>query len=153
MSLKLSTPMLCGSIAGAVLALGAALSASAQPGPDYGADTKAWGGAPYPAAGYGSKVGGVTVYATPHHERSFFGAPIDVVTASRVVPIGDLNLSTRWGVDELRQRVQTAAYDACQQLDTTPGLAPVGGADDVDCEHRAVEQAMAQAPVPWQPAY
>jgi UrcA family protein len=150
MSVKLSTSLLCGSIVGAAIAFGAALSASAQTGPDSDAYMKTYGNVPYAASDYGvdtsATVGDITVYATPRQERSYNGAPIDMVRVSRVVPIADLDLSTYAGVHELHSRVERAAADACDQLDNTPGLIPVQG-DDSDCQHDAVRRAMDQAPI------
>jgi UrcA family protein len=86
------------------------------------------------------------VIAPRRQERSAIGAPIDVVSASRVVDTSDLDLSTGWGVDALHARVERAAADACEQLDNEPGYVPVDG-DDADCQHRAVRDALAQTPI------
>jgi UrcA family protein len=144
MSIKLSTSLLCGSIAGAALALGAALSAAAQPY-DSDAQIKTYGQMPYSASDYATDtsatVGGVTVYASP---------PIETVRVSRVVPIDDLDLSTRDGVHELHSRVERAANDACDQLDNMPGAIPVQ--DGSDCRHDAVHRAMDNAPITYRDA-
>jgi UrcA family protein len=103
----------------------------------------------YPPPAYNDDTpyaGGVTVTAPPRHERTASGAEIDRVTASRVVDVSDLDLSTDWGVHELHARVERAAADACEELDNTPGLYPVDSSD-ADCQHRAVHRAMASVPI------
>ena len=135
--------------AAAALGLAFAATAHAQPygQPDYG--PYGYGPQDYPppyaATPYAN---GVVVTAPPRHERTFGGAEVDHVTASRVVDISDLDLSTRWGVHELRARVERAAADVCNRLDNEwpQGLYPLQG-NDADCYHRAVVDAMAQTPV------
>jgi UrcA family protein len=91
---------------------------------------------------------GVTVYARPYHqERSPIGAPIENVQVSRVVDVSDLDLSTGYGQQLLRERVRNAATDACHALDMMPGYVPADGENDVDCYHRSVNDALANAPV------
>jgi UrcA family protein len=157
MSIKLSTSLLCGSIAGAALALGAALSAGAQPYSDSDAYMKTYGHMPYAASDASdyatdtsATVGGVTVYAPPRGERSPIGAPIQTVRVSRIVPIDDLDLSTREGVHELHNRVERAAYDACDELDRMPGMIPQDSTSD--CQHDAVHRAMDNAPISYRDA-
>jgi UrcA family protein len=115
--------------------------------PNYGPPD---GGQPgYPQPGYDDNApyaGGVTVTAPPRHETTASGAEIDTVTATRVVDISDLDLSTGWGVHALHARVERAAADACNQLDNEPGYVPINGAD-ADCQHRAVRDALARTPV------
>ena len=147
-----------GSMACAAAALGLAFAGAghAQPyddGPSgYGPapyDQPDYGPPGYPPAAYNDDTpyaGGVTVTAPPRHERSANGAEIDRVTASRVVDISDLDLSTHWGVHALHARVERAAADACQELDNTPGLYPVDPSD-TDCQQRAVHEAMASVPI------
>jgi UrcA family protein len=130
---------------------------------DYQADTsatvrdpsyvgvKSYGNVPYAAAASdyeadtSATVGGLTVYASPRQERSANGAPIELVRVSRIVQIGDLDLSTADGVRELHSRVERAAYDACSQLDSMPGMIPQDS--DSDCQHDAVARAMDNAPL------
>jgi UrcA family protein len=119
---------------GVVAAFGLAASVQAQP--DYDSS-------------YDYATGDLVVHAPRHQERSWSGAPIVVARTSRVVEISDLDLSTRWGVRELRNRVERAAYDACDELNNTPGLVPADDYDNVDCVHRAVDDAMAQAPITY----
>jgi UrcA family protein len=60
---------------------------------------------------------------------------------SRVVSFRDLDLTTRWGQDELRRRIDVTARDLCNELGETggpSGLAP-------SCRGQAVRDAMAQA--------
>ena len=136
-----------GSMACAAAALGLALAGGGHAQPydqkDYGPPDQGPpaydDGAPY--------AGGVTVIAPSRHEQSASGAEIDTLTATRVVDVSDLDLSTGWGVHELHARVERAAADACNQLDNEPaGYVPVDG-NDVDCQHRAVRDAMARAPI------
>jgi len=133
--------VLLGSIAAAAaLGLGFAV-AHAQPydnGPAYGDEQP-------------STTGGLTVYAPRHHYRTWSGAPIVRVRASRVVDASDLDLSTGWGMHELRNRVERAAADACDSLDRqwTRGLYPLADDSDADCYVNAVDDAMSQV----EPAY
>jgi UrcA family protein len=159
MSIKLSRGIISSSVAGAAFALGLALSgAQAQPY-DSGASAKmsnddmspyaksAYGDAPANASDYASDtsatVGGLTVTAPRRVERTRDGAEVVVASAQRVVDISDLDLSSRGGRNELRMRVENAATDACNQLDTTLGLYPVDS--DSDCWRHAVDGAMSQA--------
>jgi hypothetical protein len=43
--------------------------------------------------------------------------------------------------------VRRAATDACHDLDMRPGFVPTADDNDVDCYHRAVDEALANAPV------
>src|SRR5690242_3939123 len=93
------------------------------------------------------QAGGITVYARPHYGRAWNGAPIVVARATRVVNTSDLDLSTRWGVHALRDRVERAAVDACNELDNeyTMGLYPMPDENQTDCVRRAADDAMDQA--------
>jgi len=138
-------PSGCTAAAAAALSLTFAPQASAQPyydspppsASDYGYDTAA-------------EVGGVVVTPDYRYGRTENGIPTQRVYASRVVPIDDLDLSTRWGVHVLHSRVARAATDACDQLDNmwTQGLYPVDGSDG-DCRARAIRHAMADAPITY----
>jgi UrcA family protein len=135
MASALLTRILRGSAVSAVAALGLSFTAAqAQP---YDAYPDA-----YPAAS------GVTVYAHPYRqERSAIGAPIETLQVSRVVPVDDLDLNTGYGQHILRERVRRAAADACNQLDNMPGYVPDARDSDVDCYHRAVNDALASPAV------
>ena len=90
-------------------------------------------------------MSGVVVTAPRHQQRdSATGAPIEWVSTSRVVRYGDLDLSRRWGVHELRVRIERAARSACDELDTAY---PVSASDTPPCVRDAVRDAMAQAPI------
>jgi UrcA family protein len=118
------------SLCAAALGLALAAPAAAQPG-QYGDD-------PY-------TLSGVTVTAPAHHQRdSATGAPIEWVSTSRVVRYGDLDLGRRWGVRELRARVERAARSACNELDSAY---PIAASDTPPCVRDAVRQAMASAPI------
>ena len=133
----------CAATAAAAIGLGCAPQANAQPyddqgaysAPDYGRDTSA-------------EVGGVTVTPEYRPDRTYDGIPTQRVYASRVVPIDDLDLSTRWGVRELHSRVVHAASDACNQLDQQwpQGLYPIDSSDG-NCKARAIRHAMRDAPI------
>jgi UrcA family protein len=92
--------------------------------------------------GYGPSVGTVTV-SPPYRYRSWNGAPVEVVRASRVVDISDLDLNTDWGRGALYDRVERAAADACAEVDSswTMGLYPTG--QDSDCVGQTINRAMA----------
>ncbi len=139
MASALTTRILRGSLVSAVAALGLSFTAHAQPYYDQYPDTYA---DTYDTAS------GVTVYAHPYRqERAPNGAPIETVRVSRVVPVDDLDLNTGYGRHIMRQRVRAAASDACRELDMMPGYVPAAGESDVDCYHRAVDDALANAPV------
>jgi len=146
MSFKLASTLLRGSAISAVAALGVCLAVPAQ------AQSYDNNGPYAPTGTYAdtsADVGGVTVTAPYRQERTFTGAPIVTVQASRIVPISDLDLSTGEGMDVLHHRVERAAYSACNELDQsyTMGLYPVGDDSNTDCAARAVGNAMASAPV------
>jgi UrcA family protein len=135
MASALTSRILSGSIISAVAALGLSFTAAqAQP---YDNQPDAY-----------TYANGVTVYAHPYHqERAPNGAPIENVQVSRVVDVSDLDLGTGYGQHILRERVRHAASDACRALDMMPGYVPAAGENDVDCYHRAVNDALANAPV------
>ncbi|HEY2661812.1 MAG TPA: UrcA family protein [Caulobacteraceae bacterium] len=84
----------------------------------------------------------ITIYAPRHSERSSStGAPIETVSASRVVYVGDLDLGARWGVSRAKARIVHAARDACNQLDETY---PSSDQDTGRCVPDAVSSAMYQ---------
>jgi UrcA family protein len=66
-----------------------------------------------------------------------------------VVNTSDLDLSTGWGVHVLRDRVERAAADACNELDNqwTVGLYPLPDENTTDCIRNAADRAMYQAGV------
>jgi UrcA family protein len=124
----------CASL-GAVAAFGltavASTSAFAQPG--YGR----YDDDPYTTSG-------VVVTAPRHADRdSATGAPIEWVSASRVVRYGDLDLNRAWGQRELHARIVRAARSACNQLDDAY---PITASDSPPCVRAAVRQAMYQIP-------
>jgi UrcA family protein len=135
----LSSRIRQGALTGAVAALGLSFAAAhAQP---YYDDYPT-----YPDT-YAT-ASGITVYAHPYRqERAPNGAPIEHLQASRFVDVSDLDLDTGYGQHVMRQRIQRAAVDACHELDTVPGYVPDVGENDVDCYHRAVNDALANAPV------
>lgn len=150
MSFKLASALLGGSAAAAVAALGmfSSTPAQAQPYDSYDngppmADTGTYADTAYLG-------NGITVTAPARRERGPNGAPIEIIRASRTVPIDDLDLSTGRGMDILHSRVERAAYSACDELDKSYvyGRYPVGDSSDSDCMARAVDDAMAQVSSP-----
>lgn len=133
MTSALASRILRGSLISAVAALGLSFTA-AQAQPYYGDEPDTYNYAP-----------GVTVTA-PHRERGIDGAPIETVRVSRVVDVSDLDLGTGYGRHVMRERVRRAASDACHELDMTPGFVPTADESDADCYHRAVDDALANAP-------
>jgi UrcA family protein len=90
-----------------------------------------------------SGVAGVTVYAGPRYQRQpTTGAWVEPDTVSLVVPIDDLDLSTRWGARQAVRRIEAAAREACDEVQTRYP-------QDVESEHGcygpAVRNAIAQA--------
>ena len=117
----------------AATALGLAIAGPAGAQPGYYDDS----GLYYP--------GGVTVTAPPSHQRdSATGAPIEWVSASRVVYYDDLDLSQYWGVRELRARVARAARAACDELDTAY---PIDAPNNPPCVREAIRDAMDRTPI------
>ena len=84
--------------------------------------------------------GDVTVTAHPYADRAYgTGAPIETVSTSRYVDVSDLDLSTRWGWHEMRDRVTNAAQEACDDLDS---MYPATASDSPPCVRRAVHEAL-----------
>jgi UrcA family protein len=75
-------------------------------------------------------------------DRQKFGLPAKL-TASRAVPFSDLNLATRDGARELRQRVRAAAQDICRTLDDASGTHEQPGA--TKCYEGALKNGMVRA--------
>jgi UrcA family protein len=135
MASAITSRILRGSLVSAVAALGLSFTA-AQAQPYYDQPDS-----------YTPYADGVTVYAHPYRqERAPNGAPIETVQVARVVDVSDLDLDTGYGRHIMRERVRRAATDACHQLDLMPGYVPASGESDVDCYHRAVDDALANAP-------
>ena len=101
--------------------------------------------------GYAYDTTGDIVVRAPRYrqEHTFNGAPIVWARSSRVVDYSDLDLSTDWGVRRLHARVERAAADACDELDhqQARGLYSTEDPSNADCIHRAVDDAMARAPI------
>jgi len=47
----------------------------------------------------------------------FSGSPVEVLSASRTVSFGDLDLTTQAGADEFRQRIMYGALAACDEIE------------------------------------
>jgi UrcA family protein len=108
-----------------------ALAASGAVAQDYGR---------YEPAAYGRSPERVEVIA-PRPQRSEIGAPIVDVALSREVRFDDLDLDTRHGVRELRERVRNTARDLCRQIDFRYPIAANGSPP---CYRTAVADAMDQ---------
>jgi UrcA family protein len=100
-----------------------------------------------PSGGYAYTSEGITVYASPAYGRTWNGAPVVVTRATRVVNTSDLDLTTSVGQYVLRDRVERAAVDACNELDDAwiMGLYPLPDESDADCYAGAVSDAMVRA--------
>ena len=84
----------------------------------------------------------VTIMSPHRAARSAIGAPIEDVSMSAPVGIGDLNLHTGEGVYTMRQRVKYTAHTMCNRL---AFRYPIGYPDTDRCYRRAIERAMPQA--------
>ena len=95
--------------------------------------------------GYGNDGSDVTVRASPRGERDpATGAPLDYVSVTRTVSYRDLDLRTGYGVRTLRDRIERAAFDACNDIEMH--YVPVN--DDMRaCIRAATREAMYQAPI------
>ncbi|HEY9219684.1 MAG TPA: UrcA family protein, partial [Phenylobacterium sp.] len=87
-----------------------------------------------PAAAQDSEVDAITVYGR-------YG-PDGPQTLSRAVPFSDLDLTTRWGQDELRHRIRVTAQDLCTQLNE-PSRSPMASVVP-SCRERAERDAISQ---------
>ncbi len=96
---------------------------------------------PYPYGPDETTVGEIVV-SPPVLGRSAIGAPIRLVSTSRVVRFGDLDLGAPWGRHELRVRIERAARNACDDLEARY---PVTADDSPDCYRTAVRNAMVDA--------
>lgn len=100
---------------------------------------------PAPAAydQQGGDVGGVTVYAPERYARQpTTGAMVRMDSVSRVVPLGDLDLSSRRDAYIAKVRIERAARAVCQAAEEAY---PQDGEPAGGCYTRAVRQGMAQA--------
>jgi UrcA family protein len=89
---------------------------------------------------YGHDTSGVTVYAPRQVGReAATGAPIEWVSASRLVDYRDLDLGSGWGRHALRRRIEDAARSACDELDTRYSDTTE---DSPPCVRTAVRNAM-----------
>lgn len=86
--------------------------------------------------------GEITVTAPRTRERSpTSGAPIEIITTSRMVNYSDLDLRTGDGQIALEGRVKEAARKACEFLDRAY---PLSTPDGADCAKTAVKEATPQ---------
>ncbi len=129
-----STLSRSGVLAGAAaLAAGLAVSFAAVPS---GAQT-------YAADDAATGVGGITVYAGPRYQRQpTTGAWVETDRVSLVVPIGDLDLSTRRGARMAVRRIEAAAREACDEVQARY---PKDVESEHGCYRPAVRSALAQA--------
>jgi UrcA family protein len=87
-------------------------------------------------------VSGLTVTAPPQGRSSTTGAPIRLVSTSRVVRADDLDLSNYDDAMVLRHRIQRAAREACDDLDARY---PITDESSPPCYENAVNRAMLDA--------
>jgi len=98
------------------------------------------------------QVGEITVIA-PHAVRQQAGktpsgVALEVVSLSRHVRYGDLNLKTASGRATFGARIADTAQQACSQLDTLyPASMSLPDPADYDCIKSAVNHSMAQAKI------
>jgi UrcA family protein len=82
-------------------------------------------------------------------ERSDIGAPIGDVGLTRPVRFDDLDLSTPWGAQRLRERIRYTARAMCKRLDAEyPVNAPDEPRDafgSTNCYRDAIADGMDQA--------
>lgn len=131
---------LCGVAAGVFSLSLAAIPAHAQ---DNSYGDRSYDDGRYVQSSYDDDtVEGITV--RPHHRvvgRSAIGAPIEEITASRVVSYRDLDLSTGNDRHILKARIEQAAQSACEELNNR---ADVLDSDSADCYHDAVRDGLSQ---------
>jgi len=77
----------------------------------------------------------------PTGERSEIGAPIDQLSISRGVRVDDLNLASRMGARELRERVRQTAWQLCNRHDVDASFVTT---NPQSCYSAAVTDAMNQ---------
>ena len=140
-TVNLAKRALCGVAAGAFSLSLAAIPAHAQD--SYYGD-RSYDDGRYAQSSYDDEntVEGITV--RPHHRvvgRSAIGAPIEEITASRVVSYRDLDLSSDYDAHILKVRIERAAQSACDELSNR---ADVLDSDSSDCYHDAVRDGLSQ---------
>ena len=74
--------------------------------------------------------------------RTPIGAPIEVVTLSRPVSYGDLDLATEEGRATLRKRIEDTAKKTCKELDV---MYPESMYPPIPAEQHCVENAISEA--------
>ena len=124
-------------LAGLGLALAAAPARAQDPtydGPGYQRDY----GPAYDRASYRDDGDEIVIRARPLGRSSTTGAPIERVSASRLVRYRDLDIDSPSGARELHYRIERAARDACQELDDRY---PNAMSDNGDCVGDAVRNA------------
>jgi UrcA family protein len=125
----------------AISALATVFAASAASAQEYGP--------PMPTARPAEEV----IVTAPRYrhgpDRSDIGAPIGTVGMTRPVRFNDLDLSTPWGAQRLRERVRYTAHALCRRLDA---MYPVNAPDEpndrfgtTNCYSDAVADGMDQA--------
>ena len=93
----------------------------------------------------GQELGEISIEAS-RVDRTLLGhtsarAPIYIVSTTRQVKAGDLDLTTPEGLAELEKRVSKAATEACTDIDRThPNAQP----DTYKCAKSATERTMSQ---------
>ena len=97
---------------------------------------------PYDPYDTGYASGEIIVQPPRTLGRSAIGAPIRLVSTSRTVRFGDLDLASYDGRQALRHRIQRAARDACDDLDARY---PITDENSPDCYSTAVRDAMLRA--------
>ncbi|HUZ12091.1 MAG TPA: UrcA family protein [Caulobacteraceae bacterium] len=97
---------------------------------------------PYDQGGIAAAPG-VTVQAPRRYARQpTTGAWVRLDSVSRVVPLGDLDLATRYGAHAARYRIERAARRVCAE---TRRLYPFDVSTNRGCYQSAVQNGLAQA--------
>ena len=150
MSSRLLSTLVRGSMLGAVAALGLGLAAHAQP---YDNDRADYDRGDQTIT---ANEGDIVVTAPHRYQRSsHLGAPIVRISTTRVVNVRDLDLGNPSDRDELRYRVERAAYSACGELDNawTFGMVPAEDEDSTACVNNAIRRAMDDADTQYSANY
>jgi UrcA family protein len=118
---------------GALIAAGAVLAASAAMAQDYGYENGADENVVVVAPDY---------YAHPPYPSNQLGRPPEQTTLSQAVNYSDLDLTTRDGAYELRERVRDAAHGICGEL---ASRYPIRMANSAPCYEKAVVSGLNRA--------
>ncbi len=101
---------------------------------------------PQPTAVQEIVVWAQNVVRKPTSARSAIGAPIEVISVTRHVQFGDLDLTEKGDVAKLRDRIWAAAKAGCDQLESEfPSTQYPPSPPNQDCVKAASDKAMSVA--------